>query len=172
MSKTVKIKKVQFRVLQAIAKTNGGSLSRKKIMERVFSGNSVNLAPILGDEDAKERAARDKANGYPSLLSLGMIAVEHLGSPEDGVSEVAFSITTPGKKALEAGTQDDRLPKPGSTITRQYKGKTYKVKVLASGFSYAGKQYTSLTAVAKVVRGIPTEVNGFAFFGLTKNGDE
>jgi hypothetical protein len=37
--------------------------------------------------------------------------------------------------------QDDRLPPPGSVLTRKYKGTHIQVKVLASGFEYAGAVY-------------------------------
>ena len=33
---------------------------------------------------------------------------------------------------------DDRLPPPGTVLTRKYKGGTVQVKVLANGFEYAG----------------------------------
>jgi hypothetical protein len=62
--------------------------------------------------------------------------------------------------------QDDRLPPPGTVLTRKYKGGTVQVKVLAQGFEYAGALYGSLSAVAKAVTG--SHCNGFLFFGLTK----
>ena len=60
--------------------------------------------------------------------------------------------------------QDPRLPLPGSQVTRQYKGRTIAVTVLADGFEYLGERYRSLTAVAKAVTG--SHMNGFRFFGL------
>jgi len=66
---------------------------------------------------------------------------------------------------------DDRLPMPGSTITRQYKGKTLLVRVLQRGFEYEGEVYKSLSAVAKAVTG--SHWNGFHFFNVNpaaKNG--
>jgi hypothetical protein len=65
--------------------------------------------------------------------------------------------------------QDDRLPPPGTVLTRKYKGGTVQVKVLASGFEYDGEVYGSLSAVAKAVTG--SHCNGFLFFGLTKGAD-
>src|SRR5262245_17611487 len=59
---------------------------------------------------------------------------------------------------------DDRLPPPGTVLTRKYKGGVIQVKVLADGFEYAGEVYTSLSAVAKAVTG--SHLNGFAFFRL------
>lgn len=61
---------------------------------------------------------------------------------------------------------DDRLPPPGTVLTRKYKGGAVQVKVLANGFEYIGAVYGSFSAVAKAVTG--SHCNGFLFFGLTK----
>jgi hypothetical protein len=63
---------------------------------------------------------------------------------------------------------DDRLPPPGTVLTRKYKGGAVQVKVLSDGFEYAGAVYGSLSAVAKAVTG--SHCNGFLFFGLLKGG--
>jgi hypothetical protein len=67
-----------------------------------------------------------------------------------------------------ATVDDDRLPPPGSVITRAYKGGVVQVKVLRDGFEYAGAVYPSLSAVAKVVTG--SHCNGFLFFKLNNKG--
>ena len=72
------------------------------------------------------------------------------------------------KPSAKSGERDKRLPKPGSVIKRTYLGKDYTVKVKTDSFEFNGKPYTSLTAVAKALRKSDQEVNGFAFFGLTK----
>jgi hypothetical protein len=59
---------------------------------------------------------------------------------------------------------DDRLPRPGTVITRVYKGETLQVKVLERGFEFEGVIYKSLSAVAKQVTG--SHCNGFLFFRL------
>ena len=71
--------------------------------------------------------------------------------------------TTTGILAVRA---DDRLPMPGTIITREYKGQMLQVRVLAKGFEYAGEVYKSLSAVAKAVTG--SHCNGYAFFRLEK----
>ena len=83
---------------------------------------------------------------------------------------------TPARPAAERGrvatgaipktATDDRLPPPGSVLTRKYKGGVVQVKVLRDGFAYAGGVYASLSAVAKAVTG--SHRNGFLFFGLSK----
>src|SRR5687767_6727792 len=42
---------------------------------------------------------------------------------------------------------DERLPLPGTVITRKYKGDLLQVKVLPQGFEYEGKVYLSLSAL-------------------------
>jgi hypothetical protein len=69
---------------------------------------------------------------------------------------------------LRAEAADDRLPLPGTILTRAYKGRTLHVRVLADGFEYDGTVYASLSAVAKAITG--SHVNGFHFFRLTKKG--
>jgi hypothetical protein len=60
---------------------------------------------------------------------------------------------------------DRRLPLPGALLTRKWKGRTVLVEVLAKGFRYENRQYSSLSAIAFAITG--TRWNGLAFFGLT-----
>jgi Protein of unknown function (DUF2924) len=61
---------------------------------------------------------------------------------------------------------DRRLPLPGTLLTRKWKGRTVLVEVLAKGFRYENRQYSSLSAIATAITG--TRWNGLAFFGLTR----
>ena len=61
---------------------------------------------------------------------------------------------------------DNRLPPPGSVITRRYKGEDLQVKVLDDGFEFEGEVFGSLSAVAKKITG--QHMNGFLFFRLGK----
>lgn len=90
--------------------------------------------------------------------------------------------TAPRSREIEAGgvkrttkvpSAHDRLPIPGTILTRKYRGQQVEVKVLVKGFEHEGQTYRSLSAVAKVVTG--SHWNGHLFFGLTKqkgNGHE
>jgi Protein of unknown function (DUF2924) len=62
----------------------------------------------------------------------------------------------------------DRLPIPGTLLTRLYKGKLLQVTVRAEGFDFDGRLYRSLSAVAKAVT--VSHCNGYLFFGLAKRG--
>ena len=62
--------------------------------------------------------------------------------------------------------QDSRLPLPGTLLSREWKGRTILVEVLARGFRYESRPYSSLSAIAVAITG--TRWNGLAFFGLTR----
>jgi hypothetical protein len=104
-------------------------------------------------ERARRRAA-ELANDADIRLSPPKIKT---------VPTEATGRTTMGMLADKA---DDRLPRPGTIITREYKGQMLQVRVLAKGFEYAGDVYKSLSAVAKAVTGC--HCNGYAFFRLQK----
>jgi hypothetical protein len=72
--------------------------------------------------------------------------------------------------ALVRWPADARLPRPGTTLTRRYKGCTLTVEVLDHGFAYDGQVYRSLSAVAKAVTG--SHCSGHLFFGLTTKGQD
>jgi hypothetical protein len=63
------------------------------------------------------------------------------------------------------GSNDPRLPKPGTVLNRRYRGRLHSVQVLADGFSYQDTTYRSLSALAKAITG--SHCNGFLFFRLT-----
>jgi len=68
-----------------------------------------------------------------------------------------------------APVRDARAPKPGTILSRTYRGT--KIIVTVKGdreFEWRGDIYRSLTAVAKAVTG--SHCSGNAFFGLTKKG--
>jgi hypothetical protein len=62
--------------------------------------------------------------------------------------------------------RDPRLPSPGTVITRQYHGREIRVVVIEDGVEWDGRQFGSLSAVAKAVTG--QKWNGRLFFGLTQ----
>jgi hypothetical protein len=66
--------------------------------------------------------------------------------------------------------RDPRLPPPGATLSRLYDGTLHTVTVLEGGFEYAGKQFRSLSQIAKRITGTPW--NGLLFFNLTKRRAE
>lgn len=113
----------------------------------------------LEEGDLSERARRRAAE-------LARDADVRVRPPRD-----AFERTAPGGRP-RSGTvpfaphRDVRLPLPGTTLTREYKGRVLRVTVLDGGFEFEGRVYRSLSAVAREVTG--STWNGFLFFGLTE----
>jgi hypothetical protein len=57
--------------------------------------------------------------------------------------------------------------KPGTRLIREWRGQSHHVTVLERGYSYAGKRYSSLSQIARLITG--TRWSGPLFFGLKKN---
>jgi len=54
--------------------------------------------------------------------------------------------------------------KPGTMLTREYRGVTHRVGVMDEGFEFKGKRYESLSEIAGLITG--TKWSGPAFFGF------
>ena len=113
----------------------------------------------LAEGDLSERARRRAAE-------LANDADLRLSPPKVKAAPAASTLPEAGRTVTGtlADKPDERLPLPGTILTREYKGSVVQVQVLPNGFEYAGEVYKSLSAVAKAVTG--QHVNGFAFFKL------
>jgi hypothetical protein len=100
-------------------------------------------AEIANDGDIRMSPPPDRPQNHSKASPAGRIKTQ----------KVEFSL-------------DDRLPTPGTILSREYKGVVHQVRVLANGFEYDGSVYKSLTAIAKVITG--QHCSGFAFFKLNK----
>jgi len=107
--------------------------------------------------DLSERARR-RAMELAADADVRLTAPRNKAAPAAGQTKVATLHIS----------QDDRLPRSGAILTRQYKGRTIEVRVLPDGFEYEGEVYKSLSAVAKAVTG--KHWNGYHFFGLNGKG--
>ena len=87
---------------------------------------------------------------------------------QPAVLRVVSPITQPESTVenMPVRQRDNRLPVPGSIITKTYHGKTIEVKVLDSGFEYEGKVFKSISRVAMTI--VKRQISGYVFFGLTK----
>src|SRR5712691_8018013 len=112
----------------------------------------------LAEGDLSERA-RGRAHQIAQDADLRMVA------PRDFFTVGGECVqTTPGERSRRQ--PDRRLPLPGALLTRKWKGRTILVEVLAKGFRYENRHYSSLSAIAVAITG--TRWNGLAFFGLTR----
>lgn len=60
--------------------------------------------------------------------------------------------------------RDPRLPADGAILCRNYRGRKIVVKVLSDSFEFEGREYSTLSGIAREATG--TNWNGFKFFGL------
>jgi hypothetical protein len=61
-----------------------------------------------------------------------------------------------------------RRLKPGTVLVREYEGTRHTVTVVADGFHWQDKTYSSLSFIARLITG--TKWNGPRFFGLRSAG--
>ena len=142
---------------------------KRKYAELFHEGvNSNNRVWII-----RRIAWRLQANEQGGLSERARAKAEEIADDADlRVTPPTNTLTMPEPemsitKTVSMGS-DDRLPPPGTLITRQYKGQTLKVLVLESGFEFEGQIFKSLSALAKSITGSHT--NGYLFFNLHKGG--
>lgn len=84
------------------------------------------------------------------------------------VLRVVSPITQAGSAVenMPVRPRDNRLPAPGSILTKTYHGQTIEVKVLENGFEYQGKTYKSISRVVMEI--VKRPISGYVFFGLSK----
>lgn len=110
----------------------------------------------LAEGDLSKRARR-------RARELARDADIRLRPPTDHGPALGTDIRTATRQV--ASRSDERLPIPGSVLTRTFKGSEYRVTVLQDGFEYDGAIYRSLSAVAAAITG--SHWNGYHFFGLS-----
>jgi hypothetical protein len=66
----------------------------------------------------------------------------------------------------ETGTEGAQRIRAGARLVREWSGRTHTVKVEEDGFTYAGRNYRSLTAIAREITG--ARWSGPRFFGLAE----
>jgi Protein of unknown function (DUF2924) len=67
-----------------------------------------------------------------------------------------------------ARRRDPGRPIAGTTLVREWKGVEHQVTVREHDFEYQGRPYRTLSAIAREIAG--SRWNGWAFFGLRRNG--
>ena len=125
------------------------------------------IARKLQNDEEPESARQPVA--LPTLIAKYHPKKEGKGEGKKGRSKNATKTKEPEpatktRQPLAIGARDPRLPKVGTTIEREYKGKKLLVRVLERGFEYEGKEYRSLSSLAKHISG--QIVNGFTWFKL------
>jgi hypothetical protein len=106
----------------------------------------------------REREGREAPKGFSKDLIARALAYAIQEEQLGGLSpELKKLLTNPD-------AEPPRRIKAGSVIVREYAGARHEVFVVEGGFSWQGRTYPSLSAIAKEITG--TRWNGWRFFGL------
>ena len=102
------------------------------------------------------------------LLFRGLayrLQAEHLGDLDSETVRLLDRSGSPeqAERAVDS-TQRTAELSPGTMLGREWNGQTHRVAVLADGFAWNGKTYSSLSKVAFAITG--TRWSGPKFFGL------
>ncbi|MEI6486978.1 MAG: DUF2924 domain-containing protein [Sphingomonadales bacterium] len=126
------------------------------------------MEPTRLSEEWARRYGASAPTISPDLLRLGL-AYRFQEQRHGGVSR---SSKTSIRRAAVAANQPAkptaiiRKLTPGTRLVRDWHGFGHTVTVLEDGFAYDGKQWPSLSAIAKAITG--AHWNGPRFFGLTE----
>lgn len=152
-----KLRSADLKGLQDAYKQAFGKSSRSRNREWLFKV----IAKKIQDNEEPESAKRP----VPLAQLVAKYAKSAKNKPKSAKREKKSK-----SKVKPVGGRDPRLPKVGAALQREYKGKKLHVTVEADGFTFSGKSYKSLSALAKHITG--QIINGFAFFGLVKKEDK
>jgi len=100
-----------------------------------------------------------------TLSERARARIAELAEGQDVRTRPANPATLPPEPDPDRPPRDPRLPPVGTVIRREHDGVVHDIRVLADGFDYAGRHYTSLSSIAREITG--TTWNGFLWAGLT-----
>ncbi|MBK9121335.1 MAG: DUF2924 domain-containing protein [Phycisphaerales bacterium] len=119
----------------------------------------------LAEGDLSERALR-RAEFLARDADLRTTAPRTpVANAGNGVN-VAVGGNGGGEPGPAPAVLDERVPPPGTVLTRRYRGQAYHVRVRHDGFEYDGQHFRSLSAIAKIITG--SHWNGLLFFRIAK----
>jgi hypothetical protein len=152
-------------------------------MPRMRIGPALPDREIIEDEIARLRDLDVKAlraqwhnvlgrpapSHLPRHLLLRIVAyrlqADRLGDIDPHSKRALDGAESPEKARQYATTLAERpVLKAGTILGREWNGRMHRVSVLADGFAYDGKTYSSFSKVAFAITG--TRWNGPRFFGL------
>ena len=94
------------------------------------------------------------------------LQADQLGDLDRACQDLLDGSGSPEKAGQRAAEQRQRAVslRPGTILSREWKGRMQRVSVLVDGFAWNGETYASLSQVAVAITG--TRWNGPRFFGL------
>lgn len=155
-----RLRTASLKDLQAKYQELFGKTTKNRNRVQLFS----QIARKLQNNEEPESA--NKPVALPTLIAK----YEKKGRSKNKTKTAARERKPTGEKQSRSnskpvGGRDPRLPKVGTTIEREYKGKKLHVTVAEDGFTFGGKSYKSLSALAAHITGAKA-INGFLFFQL------
>jgi hypothetical protein len=90
----------------------------------------------------------------------------HETTPAEAAARGAKSAKAPASKKI----RDPRLPESG-VIEKVYKGKTYRIEITPTGFRWDGRDWKSLTAIAREVTGAKA-ISGPLWAGIAPRAEK
>lgn len=114
------------------------------------------------------RYAAPAPNLSPDLLRLGIafrLQEQRLGGVSRSTKSLLRELAGQPKEGERKGPPPRKLT-IGTRLVRDWHGVGHTVIVLENGFEYGGKEWQSLTAIAKAITG--SHWNGPRFFGLSE----
>ena len=135
-----------------------------------LSRNKRQLVERIAERIQSEAAGEKPGDTIPGPVLTVKFEAKKKGRSKNVTKAAGKSQAKVGDKkrvpTKPVGSRDPRLPKPGTTIEREWHGKKYLVRVMQPGlgFEYDGKPFRSLSAVAKHITG--QIVNGFLWWRL------
>jgi hypothetical protein len=144
------------------------------LRDRIFALTDLPIAEL--------RAAWSSAWGAPPpkgarrrLMMLG-IAWRWQANAQDGFRPETARRLAALKKAArrDSGVADAYVaeaarPRPGARLLRDWRGARHEVHVTHTGYLWRGREFGSLSSVARAITGVNR--NGPAFFGLRSAGE-
>lgn len=112
-------------------------------------------------QEREEGGLSERALARAAELAKGL----HLRERRPGLG--GASVSTAQTKVVPLPAYRVESLVPGTSLRREYQGRTILATVLDNGFTCDGVVYRSLSALASAVTG--TRWNGHAFFGLRKS---
>lgn len=137
------------------------------------AGLRAAIAGLAGKPLADLRGQYEQATGKaPGDLSKNDL-IKHLAvRATQGGAAAEATTEVPAAKAPRAPRpprqRDPRLPAPGGSIKRTFKGREYTLEILDQGFRVGSKEYRSSSAAALGVTGYQGTLSGPAWWGYAK----
>jgi hypothetical protein len=127
-------------------------------------GRLAELSPLDLKTEWARRYGTPAPNISPELVRMGLaykLQEQRLG----GLNRAARTVMCRADP-VAAKTKPVRALMPGTKLVRDWHGNGHTVTVVADGFEYDGRQWRSLSAIAKAITGV--KWNGPRFFGLAE----